>query len=95
MLLIGTNLCLQTIITTGTGNFNTVSGITNSNIVFGGDGIANLNNGLTGNVTTNSAGTGTLNLVGSNNQAVNGNVGVKLGHVYEGGLRVIKTNKFL
>ena len=44
--------------------------------MFGGDGIANLNNGLTGNVTTNSAGTGTLNLVGSNNQAVNGTVGV-------------------
>ena len=39
-------------------------------VLFGGDGIANLNNGLTGNVTTNSAGTGTLNLVGSNNQAV-------------------------
>ncbi|MEZ4694329.1 MAG: hypothetical protein R2837_10175 [Aliarcobacter sp.] len=35
--------------------------------MFGGDGTANLYNGLTGNVTTNSAGTGTLNLVGSNN----------------------------
>ncbi|MEZ4694332.1 MAG: hypothetical protein R2837_10190 [Aliarcobacter sp.] len=42
--------------------------------MFGGDGTANLYNGLTGNVTTNSAGTGTLNLVGSNNQTVNGNM---------------------
>ncbi|MGD9625165.1 MAG: beta strand repeat-containing protein, partial [Arcobacter sp.] len=65
-----------TTITTGTGNFNTVSGTTSSNIAFTGDGVANLNRGLTGNVTTNSAGTGTLNLVGSNNQTVNGNVGV-------------------
>ncbi|MGE3591946.1 MAG: autotransporter domain-containing protein, partial [Arcobacter sp.] len=65
-----------TTITTGTGNFNTVSGTTSLNIAFTGDGVANLNRGLTGNVTTNSAGTGTLNLVGSNNQTVNGNVGV-------------------
>ncbi|RXI42733.1 hypothetical protein CP963_01580 [Arcobacter cloacae] len=67
---------ISTTITTGIGNFNTLSGTTSSNIVFTGDGTANLYNGLTGNVTTSGAGTGTLNLVGSNNQTVNGNVGV-------------------
>ena len=65
-----------TTITTGTGNFNTLSGTTSSNIVFGGNGTANLNNGLTGNVTTNTLNTGTLNLVGSNNQTITGTVGV-------------------
>ena len=34
--------------------------------MFGGNGTANLNNGLTGNVTTNTLNTGTLNLVGTN-----------------------------
>ncbi|RXJ85297.1 autotransporter outer membrane beta-barrel domain-containing protein, partial [Arcobacter cloacae] len=37
-------------ITSGVVNFNTISGTTNTNIVFSGNGIANLNQGLTGNI---------------------------------------------
>ena len=39
-----------TTITTGTGNFNTLSGTTSSNIVFGGNGTANLYGNLTGDI---------------------------------------------
>ncbi|RXI24637.1 hypothetical protein [Aliarcobacter skirrowii] len=44
--------------------------------MYTGDGTATVCNGLTRSVTKSGAGTGTLNLVGSNNQTVNGNVGV-------------------
>ena len=64
-----------TTISTGTGNFNTVSGATTSDLRFTDNGTANLNNGLTGNVTTTADNKGTLNLVGSSNQTVTGPVG--------------------
>ena len=53
-----------TTITSGTGNFNTLGGTTQSDIVFTGTGTANLDNGLIGNIVTNSPNTGIVNFAG-------------------------------
>ena len=59
-----------TTIKDGTGNFNTVSGSTQSDIVFTGNGTANLHGNLTGDIT----GTGIVNTKGSV-QTITGNIG--------------------
>jgi len=47
---------------TGVGNFNTVGGTTSANLVFNGNGTANLNQGITGNIDMGNNATATVNV---------------------------------